>query len=128
MPINRFLGSTMKLLLLLLLLPTIANAQFTECGEYTARGIVRGANAEVKLIVNEKTQSETVISMPKPEQIRMAGYLDKHVTIKLLLTKAFDGMTGFSEKIINTQLRIPDPIKAMDTGLELVKKMDCQKI
>lgn len=116
----------MKFLLLLLSLPTIALAQFTECGEYTARGVVRAANSEIKIIVNEKTQSETVISMPRLEQAKIAGHLDKPVTINLLLTKPFDGMTGVSEKIIKIQLRIPDPIKAMDTGLILNNKTKCQ--
>ena len=116
----------MKFLLLLLSLPTIALAQFTECGEYTARGIVRAVNSEIKIIVNEKTQSETVISMPRLEQAKIAGHLDKPVTINLLLNKPFDGMTGVSEKIIKIGLRIPDPIRPLDTGLKLNKQTKCQ--
>jgi hypothetical protein len=118
----------MKYLLLLLTLPTIANAEISNCGEYNARAIVRVIDSEMKIVVNEKTQSETVISMPLLEQGKIAGHIDKPVTIKLLLTKKFNGMTGVSDKILSTELRIPDPLKAMDTGLTLIKKMDCTKI
>lgn len=117
----------MKYLFLLLLLPAVSLAEISDCGEYNARAVVRVIDSEMKIVVNEKTQSETVISMPLMEQGKIAGHIDKPVTIKLILTKKFNGMTGVADKIISTELRIPDPIKAMDTGLTLVKKMDCSK-
>lgn len=117
----------MKYLLLFLSLPAIASAEISDCGEYNARAVVRIIDSEMKIVVNETTQSEMIISMPLLEQGKVAGHINRPVTIKLLLTKKFDGMKGVSDKILSTELRIPDPIKAMDTGLTLVKKMDCTK-
>jgi hypothetical protein len=117
----------MKYLYFLLLFPVIANAEISDCGEYNTRAVVRVIDSEIRIVVNEKTQSETIISMSKLEQGRLAGHIDKPVTIKLILTKKFNGMTGVADKIISTELRIPDPIKAMDTRLTLIKKMDCSR-
>lgn len=116
----------MKYFLLFLLPASLNAAIITECGEYTAKGIVRAKEDGIKLIVNEKTQSEYVISMPRLEQGKIAGHIDRDVTVKLLLDK-LDGQKGLTENIISIDFRIPDPLKPGDTGFTLDKKTPCRK-
>lgn len=120
----------MKVLFLLFILPTIANAGIaglSECGEYTIKGVIRPLPEGLTIVVNEKTQSELKITMPLLEQSKIGGHINKPVTIKALLTTQFDGTKGFTEKIISSELRLPDPLNPKDTGLSLDKKLDCKK-
>lgn len=120
----------MKLLFLFLLLPKLVFAGpsgLSECGEYTIRGIVRALPDGVTIVVNEKTQSELKIAMPIFEQSKIGGHINKPVTIKALLRTQFDGTKGFTEKIISSEFRLPNPLNPQDTGLSLDKKVDCKK-
>ena len=117
----------MKYLLLLLLVPQIIFAEtITECGEYTARGVVRAKPAGLALIVNEKTLSEYVITMSITEQAQISSLIDKTATVQLVLDKKFNGQTGSTSKIISAKFRIPDPLNPEDTGFKLDKKLDCK--
>lgn len=117
----------MKVLCLFLLFPTIATAGLGQCGEYTIRGVVRALPEGLTIVVNEKTQSELKITMPIFEQSKIGGHINKPVTIKALLTTQFDGTKGFTEKIISSEFRLPDPLNPKDTGLSLDKKVNCKK-
>lgn len=118
----------MKFFLFALFLPSLLFAEtITECGEYTAKGVVRAKEDGIKFIVNEKTMSEYVISMPRLEQGKIAGHIDRDVTVKLILDKKFDGQKGVTDNIISIESRIPDPLKPGDTGFTLDKKTSCKK-
>lgn len=118
----------MKTFLLFIFIPATLFAEvITDCGQYTAKGVVRAYEDGVKLIVNEKTQSEYIISMPKLEQGKIVGHIDRDVTVKLVLDKSFNGHKGVTENIISIESRIPDPLKPGDTGFTLDKKTKCKK-
>ncbi len=117
----------MKFFLLLILIPTISYADIVmECGEYTARGIVRGG-VGISIIVNEKTQSQYTITMPVGLQAQIGSYLNSDVTAKLVIEKKLSPVKGETKKIVSIERRIPNPLNPEDTGLKLNKKMDCVK-
>lgn len=119
----------MKYLALLLLFPTLSFASmFTDCGEYTVKAVVRAGPANFAIIVNEKTQSESIINFPITESQKLGAYMDRSITAVVLLDKAFNGTVGLSEKIVSVTSRIPDPLNPKDTGFILTKKVDCKKI
>lgn len=95
------------------------------CGEYTARGIVRAKADGIKLIINEKTLSEYVISMPTLEQAKIAGFIDKDVSVSLILNKKTIGQKLESSEIRSATFRIPDPLNPKDTGFTLIKEVKC---
>lgn len=113
------------LVALILILPQIALADLSVCGEYEVRAVVRAKKTSYEIVVNEKTMSEINIALPVPEQLKLAPYIDRPMTAVLILDKKFDGTKGRSEKIISVKNRIPDPLKPGDTGLTLIKKMKC---
>lgn len=119
----------MKLILALILftLPHFAIAELSVCGEYEVRGIVRAKKTSHEIVVNEKTMSEINIALPIGEQLKLAPYVDRAMSANLILNKKFDGTNGTSEKIISIKNRIPDPLKPGDTGLSLIKKIECAK-
>jgi hypothetical protein len=99
----------------------------TNCGEYTAKGIVRKGADGLVIVVNEKTKSEHVISLPILEQAKLGPFIDRPLKATLVLTKPFNGTKGYSSSILSADDRIPDPLNPEDTGLILNKKLDCQK-
>ncbi|MBC7428093.1 MAG: hypothetical protein H7336_05750 [Bacteriovorax sp.] len=116
----------MKYFFLFLMFPQIIFADvITDCGEYTARGIVREKPDGLKLIVNEKTLSEYVISMSLLEQGQLGGLINKDAIVQLILNKKFNGQKGVTSKIISAKSRILNPLNPEDTGLKLDKKSQC---
>lgn len=97
----------------------------SDCGQYSANGVIRSKKEGIQFIVNEKTQSEHIISMPIPEQAKAAGFINRDVTINLMLTKKTIGQKLESSEIVSITNRIPDPLNPQDTGFKLVKKSDC---
>lgn len=117
----------MKYLFFIFFIPQLSLADIiTECGEYTASGVVRAKQEGIQLIVNEKTQSEYVVMMPTSEQGQLGGYIDRDVTVQLLLDKKFSGQIGSASKIISSKTRIPNPLYPGDTGFKLDKKVPCK--
>ena len=117
----------MKYIFLLMLFPQIIMAEIiTECGEYTVRGVVRDTPSGLSIFVNEKTQSEYIISMSPLEQGQLGGLINKNVTVELVLDKKFDGQKVTTSKIISKKSRIPNPINPEDTGFKLDKKINCK--
>lgn len=116
----------MKYLLLLAVFPYFVHAGIiSECGEYKAKGVVRLKQDRIKLIVNEKTLSEYEISMSLGEQTKLAGLIDRDVTVELILDQKLDGQKAESSEILSVASRIPNPLDPTDTGLTLVKNKKC---
>lgn len=116
----------MNYILLLILIPTISLAEIvTDCGEYSVRGIVRAKIDGLKLIINEKTQSEYTISMSPSEQGQIGNLIDRDVTVELLLDKKIIGQSFATSKILSSKSRIPNPLNPNDTGFSLLKKIPC---
>ena len=107
-------------------MPLAFCATITDCGEYTARGVVRAKEDGLKLIVNEKTQSEYVISMDPLAQGQLSGLIDRDALVKLVLDKKLDGQKATISKIISAKARIPDPLNPEDSGFTLDKKIPCK--
>lgn len=117
----------MKYFLMLMMIPQISLAELTDCGEYEVRAIVRAGKLSHEIIVNEKTQSQLTLTMPVLERLKLAPYVDRPITAVVVLNQKFDGTKGEIDSIIKIENRIPDPMKPGDTGLKLIKKMDCKK-
>lgn len=105
--------------------PAFSIAGLSDCGEYEVRGVVRAKLKNYEIVVNEKTMSEINIAFHLRQQLKLLPYINRPVTIALILDKKFDGTKGISEKIISVKKRIPDPLKSGDTGLVLIKKLEC---
>lgn len=115
------------LFFLFLTLPQISFAELSDCGEYEVRGIVRSNDKGYGIVVNEKTMSEMTIALPLREQLKILPYADKPMSAVMVLDKKFDGTKGESDNLISIKNRIPDPLRPADTGLALLKKMECNK-
>jgi hypothetical protein len=100
---------------------------FSVCGEYSVKGVVRAREKSVVLMVNEKTFSEYIISFRAPEDaLQLALYVDQPVEANLLLLKKFNGTIGVADKLERTEVRVPNPINSLDTGFFLNRKIPCQ--
>ena len=102
-------------------------AGITSCAEYEVRGVVRSEKSISRIVVNENTMSEINIALSRSQQIKLLPYINRPVTITLILDEKFDGTKGSSQKIINVKNRIPDPLKPGDTGVMIKNKMECKK-
>ena len=119
----------MKYYFLLFLIPQLSFSEIiTECGEYSVRGIVRAKDDGLKLIVNEKTQSEYVVSMSTANQGQIGNFLDTDVTVELILNNKKFGQNLMASKVIHSKKRIPKPLTPSDTGFTLLKKIPCSLI
>lgn len=114
--------------LLMILLPTLSLASmFTECGEYSVKGVVRSGQTSFNIIVNEKTQSEHVIDFLPSESQKIGAFVNRPIEAVVLLDKKFNGTIGVGQTIISAKFRIPDPLNPKDTGFSLIKKVECRK-
>lgn len=118
----------MKIFLLLLLVPQISFADLSSCGEYQVRAVVRAGKTSHVIIVNEKTRSELTLTMPIVERLKLAPYVDRAISAVVLLNKKFDGTKGEVDNIISIESRIPDPLSPLDTGIKLIKKVECKNL
>lgn len=99
-----------------------------KCGDYKVAGVVRMRNDEIKVIVNEKTVSEHVMSFDKYDLPRLTPFFDRPLTLSVRLLSKWNGTKGTANEIIgNPADRIPNPLKPNDTGFELIKELPCQK-
>jgi hypothetical protein len=129
-----FLGNRLKITISLIALfaSTHLMAEYQgapyKCGEYKVAGIVRMKNNEIKVVVNEKTVSEQIISFDKYDLPRLTPFFDKPLTLSVRLLTKWDGTKGKATEIIGSPAdRVPDPLKPNDTGFELQKELPCQK-
>jgi hypothetical protein len=118
----------MKFFIFLFLIPQLLFAiDFTGCGEYSIKGVIRAKEKGFVMIVNEKTASEITLMLSINEQARIAIFNDASIASIVILDQPFNGTIGIAKKVVTLEKRIPDPLNPSDTGLELVKKMDCKK-
>lgn len=117
----------MKYIFIALLIPPFASAEIiTTCGRYSASGVIRANDNELSLVINEKTKSEYIISMPMREQAKVAGFIDRDVAAEILVEKKFNGQKVMAYKIDKVELRLPDPLNPASTLFTLIKKLDCK--
>ena len=95
------------------------------CGLYRVRGIGRSRPNGLKIILNEKTNSEILISLPITNEVMLAPYVNKELTAKVKIYKT-DGATA-SGVIKEIDRRIPNPLDPKDTGIDYIDKSDCHE-
>ena len=95
------------------------------CGLYRVRGIGRSKPQGLKIIINEKSNSEIIISLPITNEVLLAPYVDKDLTAKIKIFNT-DGSTALAV-IKEIDRRIPKPIDPKDTGIEFLEKSDCHE-
>ena len=122
----------MRLILLplfLLLLSLAAQAEEwtgIDCGTYEVKGVVRSSKNVLLVVVNEKTKSEIVITVPIPNEALLAPYIDKPIIAKLVVNSKASG-AHILGTIQDIQARVPNPVSNSDTGVQLIAKTECKK-
>ncbi len=122
----------MRLILLplfLLLLSLTAQAQEWTgigCGTYEVKGVVRSSKNVLLVIVNEKSKSEIVITVPIPNEALLAPHIDKTILAKLVINSKASG-AHILGTIQDIQARVPNPLASRDTGMQLMAKTECKK-
>lgn len=100
----------------------------TDCGEYKIAGVVRRIDDSLKIVVNEKTLSEKIISLALLESGKLGPYLDHAVHVSVMLNKKFDGTKAEASGITQAPSdRLPDPMNPQDTGFLLITPSPCIK-
>ncbi|MDO9181712.1 MAG: hypothetical protein Q7U04_04860 [Bacteriovorax sp.] len=118
---------TLISILFLISLPILAQnwTGISSCGTYTANGIVRTTDNGIILIVNEKTMSELIISVPIPNEIILAPYVDHSVKVTILFLKKHDPIK-LEGTVKEIELRVANSIDPQDTGIKLISKNNCE--
>ncbi len=95
------------------------------CGLYRAKGTVQLSKDGPVVIVNEKTKSEIIISVPIQNEPIMAPYIGKPIEASIEFKKI-----SKDSKIIGTvktiKSRLPNPINPRDTEIILISKGVCE--
>ena len=98
------------------------------CGKYSIRGVARIEKDEILFVVNEKSKSQITLSLPIIEQAKLGPYINRPVTLTASLVKKMDGTKGSIAEIFDSPKgRVPDPLRAGDTGFKLLTAQDCLK-
>ena len=97
------------------------------CGIYQVNGMVRGDKSGNKVVVAEKSKSETTLTTNHREEFKLLPYLNLPVTLSVLILKPFDGTQAEVEKIQSIELRAADPHKINDSKMSLTQEMKCEK-
>lgn len=119
----------MKILLLLISFPVFAQ-DFTGCGEYKFKGILKydeKAPLKMSYIVREGTGSQMTFSLVNKNDVTtLAPFIDKPSQFKAKIVKPMDGTKGELRTPMEIGLRFPDPMSGSDTGIEKIKSVKCQ--
>lgn len=112
---------------LFLSLPTQAQnwSGVSDCGLYQVKAVVHSTPNGPVIIVNEKSQSELIISVPITNEAKLAPYLDRAMVATIRVVKK-PLSQSFSATIKEIQSRIPNPLSPQDTGIKIISKEKCQ--
>jgi hypothetical protein len=97
-----------------------------ECGQYEAKGIVRSINNELHIVVNEKTQSEIIITVPIQNEATLAPYVNMPVAAKVEFLNKPVKKEKLSGTVKEIKARVPNPLNPADTGIKLLSKEKCK--
>ncbi|MBC7538449.1 MAG: hypothetical protein H7281_06490 [Bacteriovorax sp.] len=103
--------------------------EFSGCGEYLFKGILRhDEHAPLKMIyvVNEGTKSQLNFDLiEKDDVIKLALVLNLPTTITGNIEKPMDGTKGSLTMPTEIARRFPNPLKNNDTGITKIKIFKC---
>jgi hypothetical protein len=97
----------------------------SECGLYQVKGVVHSNPNGPVIVVNEKSQSEIIISVPLTNEAKLAPYLNRAMVATIQVLKKPIAQS-FSATIKAIQSRIPNPLSPQDTGIKIISKEKCQ--
>lgn len=126
--IGTFMSSfLLPIFLLLLSLPALAEewTGFSDCGIYQVNGVARTTKNGLVIVVNEKTQSELIITVPILNEAKLAPYIDKALAANVVIEQKPSG-PKFLATIKEIQSRIPNPLAPKDTGIKIISKVECK--
>jgi hypothetical protein len=96
-----------------------------KCGEFQVKGIARYLNHNPVIIVNEKSRSEIIISVPTKNTAFITPYIDKPLQATVKFEKEFH-VSQVEGVIKDIKSRLPNPIDPKDTGFSFVSKGECK--
>lgn len=103
----------------------------SDCGKYIIHGIIRSTQISrptIHLIVNEKSQSEHTFNFASTDDdLGFNIHKNKDVVVTALILKKLNGTSGELVKVEKIENRIPNALKAKDTGFHLLQKLECLK-
>lgn len=99
---------------------------FKGCGLYKVRGVGRTIKNALVIVVNEKTKSEIIFSLPINNEPTLAPYVDRPLEATVQINKPMNGSKGFGV-VQSIKSRLPDPLNPVDTGMSLMTKSECKK-
>ncbi len=98
---------------------------FDGCGLYQVKGVGRIIKNTLVIVVNEKTQSEIIFSVPILNGIKLSPYIDRPLEANLQINEAINGANG-KGTIQMIKDRLPNPLNPKDTGIQLLTKSECK--
>lgn len=97
----------------------------SDCGLYQVNGVARLTKEGPVMVVNEKTKSEFIITVPTFNEPFLAPYIDKAMQASVEISKKSLG-SKIEGTIKEIKRRISNPLKPMDTGVKLISKVACK--
>jgi hypothetical protein len=98
-----------------------------KCGEYKILGRARVINNTPVIIVNERTMSEYVLSIPVEEEPKLAPYINRHFKFSGTIEKKLNGTKGEIKLLKELELVVPNPLNgSKDSGLMKIKDISCK--
>jgi hypothetical protein len=98
---------------------------FQGCGLYQVRAIARSIKNIPMIVINEKTQSEIVLTLPIENEPTLAPYINRAFLAEVQIEKKMIGPNG-KGIVKNIKTRLPDPLNPTDTGIKLITKSECK--
>ena len=115
-----------KLLILLLYIPVSSfgsNLGLNGCGEYEFQGNARIHNGKVKLIVNEKSLSEIILSPTISDEAKLAPYVNLLVKGEVNISKITGPHNAYIRNFISIDYAESDPLKLTKHTFLVQKRM-----
>lgn len=108
---------------IIFLFMSIAEASFSGCGEYFAKGYIRIlSDNKLTFVANEGTLSEYRLFIPSNAIHKSALLINRPVTGVLKISKPLNGREGDLLSISDLSIRIADPLSNFRDGELTLKK------
>ena len=114
--------------LFLFLLSSFAQLHAIECGQYELKGTVKKINDQFKIVVNEKSNSEIILSTPPLMEVKLVAYINRPMVSTVVIDHKTKGNSAMIKEIKSITLGKSDPMAQADnTSLNLISKLECAR-
>ena len=108
---------------------TVFSQDFSGCGEYSFKGVLRHNNhAPFKMIyvVNERTKSQMTFNLLEMDDVKkLALMINLPTKIKGNIVRRMDGTKGVLTFPSEIKRDFPDPLSSKESGINKIKNFKC---